>query len=158
MKRVHTQPFVVVAAIIEKDGKFLLVQEAWGPVKGLWNTPAGWLDLGEDPVGASAREAKEETGYNFTPEALLGIYSSVKTEGGELKHPVKLAFKGSITGEQLPVDQAEINQSKWFTPEEIYRMDSKTLRDANIKQIIKDYLAGKQYPLGIIRHSAGHQW
>jgi len=153
MRRVRTQPFVVVAAIIEIDGKFLLVQEAWGPIKGLWNTPAGWLDLGENPIEAAAREAKEETGYDFAPDSLLGVYSSVKAENGELKHPIKLAFRGTISGEPASVDGAEITQMKWYLPEEIYAMDRKELRDLDIKNIIRDYLVGKKYPLDLVHHS-----
>ena len=152
MDRVHTQPFVVVAALLEKNGKFLLVQENWGDVKGLWNTPAGWLELGEEPVQATVREVKEESGYDFKPTSLLGIYSSVKTEGGEKKHPVKLVFKGEIAAQQASVDPKEIADRKWFSPEEIYKMDKSELRDLNIKQIVKDFISGQEVPLSSVKH------
>jgi phosphatase NudJ len=153
MQRVHTQPFVVVAALLEKAGNFLLVQENWGSVKGLWNTPAGWLELGENPLQAVTREVKEESGYDFTPTALVGIYSSVKEEGQEKKQPIKLVYRGDITGTQDEVDEAEIADRKWFSPNEIYKMNKGQLRDLNIKQIVKDYLAGQEVPLQSIKHT-----
>ena len=59
MQKCFTQPFVVVGAIIENNGKILLVKEAKKIARGLWNQPAGWLDQGEDMVEAVKREVKE---------------------------------------------------------------------------------------------------
>ncbi len=152
MKRVYSQPFVIVRAFIQKGGKFLLIQEAWGEVKGLWNFPAGWLDVGEDPLTAVKRETKEETGYDFTPTSLLGIYSYTKSEGGQIKHALDLVFRGEISGAQDTVDVTEVSQMRWFSPEEIYEMDSSKLRDKVTKQMTKDYLSGQEYPLDLLTH------
>ena len=70
------KPNVTVAAVIEQDGKFLLVEEH--TAQGLkLNTPAGHLDPGESPVEGCARETLEETAHAFTPTALIGIYMRV---------------------------------------------------------------------------------
>ena len=153
MERVRSQPFVVVRAFIENDGKFLLVQENWGEVKGMWNFPAGWLDLGENPLAGAIREAKEESGYDFTPDYLLGIYSFIKTKDGQPNQPVEIVYRGSVSGEQAAVDSEEISAVRWFTPEEIMAMDTKTLRDEISKEMLKDHLSGRKYPLDTIKYT-----
>ena len=67
------KPHATVAAIIERDGKFLLVEEETDD--GIrYNQPAGHLDDGESLPAACAREALEETAWHFTPTELTGIY------------------------------------------------------------------------------------
>ena len=67
------KPSVTVAAVIERDGKFLLVEEH--TPEGLrLNNPAGHLDPGESPQDGCAREVLEETTCHFTPQALVGVY------------------------------------------------------------------------------------
>ncbi|OGE81504.1 MAG: hypothetical protein A3H72_02755 [Candidatus Doudnabacteria bacterium RIFCSPLOWO2_02_FULL_48_8] len=157
-QRVFSQTFGVVGAILEKDGKILLIREADpGLDQGKWSHPAGWIDIGENPIDAAKREVKEESGFDFEPTALLGIYSLVRKDKETqwdrgIPHAIKLLFVGTISDQQsgLASDSAE---TKWFTLEEIYAMDGKTLRDLDIKQAVKDYFAGKRYPLDILRHT-----
>jgi phosphatase NudJ len=156
MPRVFSQTFGVVAAILEKDGKILLMKETYPtPDKGKWNQPAGWIDIGEDPIEAVKREVKEESGYDFEPTALLGVYSLVRNDiirDGFHPHAIKLIFIGKISEIQSALaDDSE--ETKWFSPEEIFTMDKKTLRDLDIKQAVRDYFAGKRYPLEIFRHT-----
>ncbi|MDP3882911.1 MAG: NUDIX domain-containing protein [Candidatus Staskawiczbacteria bacterium] len=158
-KRVFTQTFGVAGAIIEKDRKILLVKEA--PRKGIdagkWNHPAGWIEVGESPIEAVKKEVEEETGYKFMPSYLIGVYSLDRQDfiryGEEEHHPIKLIFTGSISEERNESLANDVTEARWFTPEEIYDMDSDILRDIDIKQIIKDYFAGKKYPLEIITHT-----
>ncbi|MCX6724417.1 MAG: NUDIX domain-containing protein [Candidatus Staskawiczbacteria bacterium] len=152
-KRIFTQTFGVVGAIIEKDGKFLLVKEKKNSAKDKWSHPAGWIDLEENTIDAAKREIKEETGFNFEPENILGIYVLVKKELDDLHHAIKIIFTGNIAENQGEYMTDEISETKWFSPEEIEAMDSNILRDADIKTMVKDYLAGKKYPLDIITHT-----
>lgn len=157
-KRVHTQTHNVVGAIIEKGGRILLIKEAGTIDKGKWNQPAGWLEVGEDPIHAVKKEVREETGFDYEPEALLGIYSLVKkqriiNEKRIDSHGVKLIFKGKFSGEEGRYDKTEIVETRWFEPKDIYAMDSSTLRDLDIKQEVKDYFAGKSFPLDVITHT-----
>lgn len=161
-KRVFTQVFCVAGAILERDGKFLLVQEnnPPHPDHGKWNQPAGWIDVGENPVVAVAREVKEETGLDFTPTHILGVYSRVRKDltgkfgTGSLPHPIKIIFSGTI-GASSPeqFDAGEISETRWFTPEEINAMDKSTLRDMDIKSEVQAYLSGTRYPLSLITHT-----
>ncbi|RYF66874.1 MAG: NUDIX domain-containing protein, partial [Comamonadaceae bacterium] len=89
------KPSVTVAAVIEKDGRFLLVEEETnGGLK--LNTPAGHLDPGETPVQGCAREVLEEAAYVFRPTALLGIYlaRSLKKSTGEDQTYLRMASSG----------------------------------------------------------------
>ncbi|MGH7157306.1 MAG: NUDIX domain-containing protein [Candidatus Saccharimonadales bacterium] len=156
--RVFSQTFGVVGGLLEKDGKFLLVRESQrkGPDDGKWSQPAGWIDVGEDPVVAGKREVEEETGVEFTPTALLGVYSLVREDVKEqlnaTPHAIKIIFLGDFIERQTKLHD-DVTEARWFTPEEIESMDNKTLRDLDIKQMIKDYLAGKSYPLELITHT-----
>lgn len=157
-ERVFSQTFGVVGAIIEKDGKFLLGKETKHVKRdqGKWSHPAGWIDVGEDPISAVKREVKEETGLDFTPTHVLGIYSLVRkdieSERG-IPHAIKILFIGNYKESEHQHDKDEISEIRWFAPEEIEQMDLKTLRDLDIKKAVKDYLAGKKYPLDIITHT-----
>lgn len=159
MPRIFSQTFCVVGALIEKNGKIALVQErADGkPDHGKWNQPAGWLDVGENPIAGAKREVEEETGFTFTPTAVLRIYSLVRKDIEEqcdgTPHAVKIIFTGNAaTGGQKKFSD-DIADLKWFTPEEIYAMDNSTLRDMDIKQLVKDYFDGRRYPLDLIHHT-----
>lgn len=153
-KRVYSQSFCVVAAIIEQSVKFLLVQEAHtdSGEDGQWNHPAGWIEVGEDPIESIQREVKEETGFDFEPTHVLGIYSLVKRDADPVRHPIKIVFTGEIYGKQdrLAEDVSEVG---WFTSQEIEAMDNGTLRDMDIKKMIDDYVEIERYSLGIIEHT-----
>ncbi len=158
-KRVFTQTFGVVGAILEKDGKILLIKEGYNKVGdlGKWSHPAGWIDLGEDPLEATKREVLEESGYEIELTALLGIYSLVRKDSekllGGVPHAIKLIFKGEILNEVPHTLSEDSSETRWFSPEEIYNMDGKTLRDIDIKQMVKDYFAGKEVPLSTLEHT-----
>lgn len=149
-------PFVVVGVIIERDGKILLVQEAGGVEQGQWNQPAGWLDKGEDPVAGAKREAQEETGLQIEITDFLGIYSVVKPAStmydGFSRHLIKLIFVGKVAGGEIKLDPEEIMDARFFTPEEIYDMTEGMIRDIHIKDQVRDYFAGKRYPLEMVHH------
>lgn len=156
MTRILSQTFGVVGAVIEKDGKILLVKEKKMPEKGEWSHPAGWIELGENPIDSVKREIKEETGFQFTPTHILGIYSLFKKELEEKfnisPHPIKIIFIGKISEKKIGELHDDVSETKWFLPEEIEKMDKKTLRDPDIKKIVKDYFAGKRYPLELLTH------
>jgi len=156
-KRVFTQTFGVVGAILEKDGKILLVKEAKERVKGMWSHPAGWIDVGENPMEAVKREVKEEAGFGFEPTHILGVYSlfleNLKERFGITPHAIKIIFIGKISDNKIGKLYNDVSETKWFTPEEIYQMDINTLRDPDIKKMVKDYFAGKRYPLDFLTHT-----
>ncbi len=157
--RVFTQTFGVVGGIIVRDGEILLVCENQPnhPDHGKWSHPAGWIDVGENPIFAVKREVLEETGFDFTPKYLLGIYSLVRKDLEKIRkatpHAIKLIFIGEISETEEGKLEDDVSETKWFTPDEIYAMDNNKLRDTDIKQMVKDYFAGKKFSLDCIVHT-----
>lgn len=160
-ERVFSQTFGAVGGILEREGKILLIKEAGSKHAdiGKWSHPAGWIDVGEDPVKAAKREVEEESGYKFEPTALLGIYSLVRNDITDPQrgtpHAIKLIFVGDISDTQELQTADDSAEVRWFSPDEIEAMDGNTLRDKDIKQMIKDYLNGQRFPLDVINHSFG---
>ncbi len=156
-KKDFNQPFVATGVIIEKDGKFVMVQEGkskTGPSsEGLWDRPGGWLDLYEDILVGAVREVKEETGLDVELTGFLGIYNYIKqikdTDGKNLNiHGILLEFVGKVKSSKINIKTEEIQDVKWFSFEEIKRLD---LRSKNIIYEIKEYLSGNIYSLDIIK-------
>jgi len=156
-KRVFTQSFGVVGGILEKDGKILLVKEGSWLDKGKWSHPAGWIDVGENPITTAKREVLEESGYEWEPTALLGVYSLVRKDVEKqldgLPHAIKLIFIGKIINDKTQPLHDDVTETKWFSPDEIYAMNGNTLRDLDIKQMVKDYFAGKKSGLDVVTHT-----
>jgi 8-oxo-dGTP pyrophosphatase MutT (NUDIX family) len=145
------KPNVTVAALIERAGQFLMVEEE--TVDGLrLNQPAGHLDEGESLVAACTRETLEETAWGFTPTALVGIYQWPRPQQ-DITY-LRFAFAG-ILGEHdahRTLDEGII-RAVWMTPEEIQATQARH-RSPLIWQCVTDYLHGQRFPLEIIRHYA----
>lgn len=145
------KPSVTVAAVIEKDGRFLMVEEE--TAGGLMlNNPAGHLDPGESPAEGCARETLEETAYAFRPTALIGVYlaRSRRSSTGQDTTYVRLAFCGELGQHDpaRPLDKG-IVRALWLTPEEA-RASAARHRSPLVLRCIEDYLAGVRYPLSAI--------
>ena len=142
------KPSVTVAAVIEREGRFLLVEEQ--TPEGLrLNNPAGHLDPGESPAEGCAREALEETAHRFTPTALVGIYLSrmQRASTGEDVTYLRLAFCGELGPQEAgrALDTG-IVRTVWMTPEEV-RASAARHRSPLLVRCMEDYLAGRRLPL-----------
>jgi len=149
MKHLRWKPNVTVAAVIEKDGRFLLVEEETS--EGLMlNNPAGHLDAGESPAEGCAREALEETAHRFTPTALVGIYMARSRSAGQDVTYMRFAFSGDL-GEREPGRALDhgIVRTLWMTPEEI-RASVARHRSPLLLQCVEDHLAGRRHPLSLL--------
>ena len=140
------KPHATVAAIVEKEGKFLVVEEN---VNGeiVYNQPAGHLDAHENLIDAVIRETQEETAWKFSPEFLIGIYlwQQPNTERTFLR----FAFYGSCSDFQSEQELDDgILRALWMSKEEL--QNSKNLRSPMVLQNIEDYLSGQRYPLEIL--------
>jgi 8-oxo-dGTP pyrophosphatase MutT (NUDIX family) len=154
------KPNATVAAIIERNGKFLLVEEH--TPEGLrLNNPAGHLDEGESLMQACARETLEETMHLFTPTQLIGVYMSRFHRNARPDHPaqnityLRFAFCGTLgalqAGRQLDTG---IERTLWLTADEI-RASTPRHRSPVLLRCVEDYLAGKRYPLALIHTDPG---
>jgi len=141
-------PDVTVAAICEKHGRFLLVEERAKSTQNIvFNQPAGHLEKGESLVEAVVRETLEETCCHFTPEALVGLY---RLEANSGKTYIRYAFTGSISevDERQTLDE-DIIRTHWLTLDTIRA--STSLRSPLVLSCINDYLSGHRYPLELLR-------
>ncbi len=145
------KPNVTVAAIVERDGRFLLVEEETEGGR-QFNQPAGHLDAGESLVAACARETLEETAWHFTPTALVGVYQWRRPDR-EVTY-LRFAFAGTLGAEEAgrTLDTG-IVRAVWLTPAEIEASRSRH-RSPLVWQGVQDYMAGRRYPLDLIRHHA----
>lgn len=142
------KPSVTVAAIIEREGRYLLVEEE--TPEGLrLNNPAGHLDPGESPEQGVAREALEETAFAFTPTALVGIYLSRFERPATREDITYLRF--SYCGELGAFDAQRrldtgIVRTLWMTPDEL-RACPERHRSPLVQRCIDDHLAGQRFAL-----------
>ncbi len=142
------KPRVTVAAVIERDGRFLVVEEETS--SGLaFNQPAGHLEEGETLVDAVIRETLEETAWHFRPESIIGIHLWEHPQKEETF--LRVSFKGVVTqhDETLPLDDG-IVQALWMSREELAAQNEK-LRSPLVLSTIDDYFAGERYPLSLLK-------
>jgi phosphatase NudJ len=144
------RPSVTVAAIVEREGRFLIVQER--TPEGLkLNNPAGHLEQGESLIDACARECLEETAHPFVPQALLGIYMArqQRVRSGVLEDftYVRFAYVGTVA-ELVPSQALDegIEQALWLSADEL-RARSSEHRSPMLMRCVEDYLAGQRFPL-----------
>jgi len=144
------KPSVTVAAIIERDGKFLLVEEETSD--GIrFNQPAGHLDPNESLIDAVSRETLEETSFDFTPEALIGMYMSryVSSSTQEEVTYLRFAFTGSLGAQHdQPLDEGII-RTVWMSRDELLACRV-AHRSPLVLHCVDDYLQGKRSPLSLI--------
>jgi ADP-ribose pyrophosphatase YjhB (NUDIX family) len=141
------KPSVTVAAVMERVGRFCLVEEeADGRL--VYNQPAGHWEAGETLAAACAREALEETAHRFRPTELLGVYRWHYAPKDVTF--LRFAFVGEVLGEEpgRALDR-EIRRVVWLTPDEI-----RALRDRHrsplVMTCVEDFLAGQRYPLELL--------
>jgi phosphatase NudJ len=145
------KPNVTVAAVIEREGRFLLVEEH--TPEGLrLNTPAGHLDPGESPQQGAEREALEETARVFTPDRFLGVYLArfQRPRRNEDVTYLRLAFGGSA-GEPDPARALDtgIVRTLWMTLDEV-RASRERHRSALVLRCVEDFAAGRRLPLDAV--------
>ncbi|OGA41545.1 MAG: NUDIX hydrolase [Betaproteobacteria bacterium RIFCSPLOWO2_12_FULL_65_110] len=147
------KPSVTVAAVMERDGRFLLVEEIEeGGGESVYNQPAGHWECDETLAQACARETLEESAHRFEPKQLVGVYRWRAARGD----PTYLRF--AFCGETLGVESGRaldegILRAVWLTVEEIRALAPRH-RSPLVWRCVEDYLAGRRYPLDLITHFA----
>lgn len=144
-------PRTTVAAVIENDGKFLLVEEDTGQQAfTVFNQPAGHLENGESLIDAVIRETLEETGYDFTATALTGIYRWIEPNSGDTY--MRFCFTGNVTrhNPDLKLDEG-IVAPHWLDIAEINKLKNR-LRSPLVERCLNDYLANHRYPLELLQN------
>ncbi len=143
------KPDVTVAAVVERDGKFLLVDERAGG-RVVLNQPAGHLERGETLQQAIARETLEETGWTFVPRDIVGIYLWQPEHLS--KTFLRVSFSGQLEGHDpsRPLDQG-ILRTRWLDHEQLMAARARH-RSPLVARCVNDYLSGVRYPLELLTH------
>jgi phosphatase NudJ len=145
------KPSVTVAAIIERGGRYLLVEEETADGLCL-NNPAGHLEPGESLEQAVVREVLEETAHAFQPEALVGVYLARlgRADGDPITY-LRFAFAGAL-GEREDGRRLDegIVRTVWLTPDEL-RASRERHRSPLVLRCIDDHRAGRRYSLDLLQ-------
>jgi len=146
VKNMEKKILLVVANILEKNNKILLVQEKKKQVKGKWNLPAGRIEKNEGLINCLKRETKEETGFEIKPLYLIGIYHYPQHSA------MIFIFKSKILKGKLIFPPAEIIDAKWCSISEIRNLGKRNRLIASyILESIKDYKTKRKVPLKFIK-------
>lgn len=144
------QNHIIGGAIIERDGKYLMVQEAENHVdncKGKWGAPGGHVDLGETIIEATIREAKEETGRDVE----LTNVCQIGTMGDPTSTFLVVVFAAKIVNDIENFTSPEISATRWFTYEELCTMQPKLRSPELVLGAIENLHAGITAPLDIVK-------
>ena len=140
------KPSVTVAAVVERDGRFLFVEEMIDGRKVL-NQPAGHLDPGESLVAACAREVLEETAHRVTPTALVGVYrwNYAAKDVTFLRFCFCCSVNSVEQGRKL---DKEILAAVWLSLDELKARKAEH-RSPLVQKCVEDFLKNRRYPLDV---------
>jgi 8-oxo-dGTP pyrophosphatase MutT (NUDIX family) len=141
---VRSNPDVTVAAIVQREGRFLMVEER---ISGrlVLNQPAGHLEDAETLLEAAVRETREETAWRLHPEALVGVYLWRNPDNG--RSFLRFAFCGTVDDHRpgQPLDTG-IQRALWLSREQLLAQPGR-LRSPLVMRCLDDYLLGRRQPL-----------
>ncbi len=140
------KPHVTVAALCERENRFLLVEERIDGCLRL-NQPAGHLEPGESLCDAVIRETREETGWDFAPQALVGIYRWPLSDSDTY---LRFCFTGACLNHHSdqPLDEG-IEAAIWLSHAQLANRSAEH-RSPLVMRCVADYLAGQRYPLTML--------
>jgi 8-oxo-dGTP pyrophosphatase MutT (NUDIX family) len=141
------RPRATVATIVERDGRYLLVEEET-PSGVRLNQPAGHLESGETLVAGAARETLEESGYRVAPTALVGIYRWQSPDSHQTF--IRFAFAAEVVAHEAgrPLDEG-ILRALWLPYDELAALRARH-RSPLVMRCVDDYAAGVRRPLDVV--------
>ncbi|MFQ9264930.1 MAG: NUDIX domain-containing protein [Clostridia bacterium] len=137
---------VIVGGIIEKEGKYLLVQEAKKKCYEKWNFPAGHLDFNESLEQGAIREIKEETGCDVKLDGVCYVANKILED--DLF--VMIVFNAKLINENIEFDKEEILDVKWFDYDEIVNKMESMLRGNYVRTAVINQNNNLVAPIDIV--------
>lgn len=144
------KPNVVVASVVERDGRFLVVEERDEEGRLVINQPAGHLDRGETLIAAARRETLEETAWHTEPLAIIGIYTYPRP-GTDIVYMRCCYHSRALHQEAGRALDQPVERVCWYTREELLERRAMH-RSPLVMRCIEDYLAGRRFPLDLVQH------
>ncbi len=140
-------PHATVATIVERDGRFLMVEEV-SSGRVVLNQPAGHLEENEYFADAAVRETMEETGWQVELKNLVGMYAYKSGNSNITYHRLCYAAEAVEHHPDSPLDDGII-QALWLTRDELAERADQ-LRSPTVLKCIDDYLAGRSFPVDFV--------
>ncbi len=128
----YNDPATAVAVLIERDDKLLMAQRKREPKMGYWDTPGGFVDVGETAEETVIREVKEET----TLDVKIVSYLGSKDDLYGLQPTINLIYLTKIIGHDQARAQDDVAQLAWLTPTAIL---DKPLAFTNTRRAVELY-------------------
>lgn len=157
MTSTRWKPAATVAAIVERDGRFLMIEEE--TPEGLrWNQPAGHLEPGESLLDAVVREVREESAHDFAALGLMGVYLAPAAHETYLR----FAFVGTVgQALDLPLDEP-IRRVFWADAHTLYA-NRKRIRSPQVLACVNDYWRARRdgtpwLPLSAVSYLFPGEW
>lgn len=142
------RPDLTVATIVERDGRFLIVEEQI-KLEAVFNQPAGHVEDAESIVDAAIRETLEETAWSFEPRYLVGTYLWRNPETG--RSTLRFALSGDVTKHdpRRRLDHG-ILRTHWLSRDELVAATPR-LRSPLVLQCLDDYVSGRRFDLSAMQ-------
>lgn len=141
------RPRVTVAAVIERNQRFLLVEERDDRGHLVINQPAGHLERDESVSDGLIREVLEETAWQVRPVALVGIYTWSRSPESPcfLRIALEAEALNEVPGRALDFG---IERAIWLTRDEVAAR-APQLRSPLVLRCIDDFIAGSRFSLDV---------
>ena len=139
-------PHATVAVVVEKDGKYLMVEEICHG-ETVYNQPAGHVDECESILDAATRETMEETGWKVKLDTFIGLYTYKAPSNGVTYY--RMCFAATAIQKITDKLDTDIISEHWLSYDEIVNLKPQ-LRSPLVKQCIDDFINNEHYPLSLI--------
>ena len=127
-------PRVAVVVFLADGGRVLLVKRGMEPEKGRWALAAGFVDQGERPEAAAAREMREETGLEVAVTRQLDLGFD------EASRAIVILFEGRLLGGTLKADD-DVEEARWFAPGDL--PEASELAFESTRRALREWLAAQ---------------
>jgi ADP-ribose pyrophosphatase YjhB (NUDIX family) len=117
----------VSAIVVDGDGRVLLARRKSEPDAGLWDTPGGFLEEGEEPLEAMKRELREETALEIEPDGFLGAYMDTYGEGPEAGTVLNLVWEATVASGEMQA-RDDVSELRWFPVDDLPSDDEYAFR------------------------------
>lgn len=140
---------VLCSVVLERDNNYLMVRETKKQFAGLWNFPAGKVEMGENLIDAARREAKEESGYNCEITELVSVHYFYWDKMPGLS--IKFNFLGKIISNEKSLISDDISETSWMSAKDIEHLATENkLKSKSTVKLLREIKNSTRYPLSVI--------